>query len=172
MRKVYLTSISIFMGFFTSGQDLTYEQVDSLTNSRITQLLQEQDSILLHESGCIGCYFVSDNGCNCEQYNYLYWSSSTDCMVQKIDCCGTHETLMVEKNIWNKFESEVHEILSSEFKTEYYVTHHFFDFLSLVTQDTTLTIKIHDYYFNSEDSVANMNQPAKKFLDFLTTGSN
>jgi hypothetical protein len=174
MKKIFLINIFVLLAFLTNGQNLIQEQVDSVTNSRIAQLLEEQDSILLHESGCIGCYIISDDDCNCEQYNHLYWKESTESYIQRIDCCGVHEISALDRDIWNKFELNVADILNSKFNTEHYVIHHDYDYITLATQDTILTIKIRDFYFNSNeaDSASNMNQPAKIFLDYLTKESN
>ncbi|MEQ9307672.1 MAG: hypothetical protein RJQ14_27420, partial [Marinoscillum sp.] len=124
MTKLYLTYFFVLLAFLTNAQNLTFEQVDSLTTSIIAQLLQEQDSVLLHEFGCVGCYFISDYGCNCKQYNSLYWRDSSNTRIQKIDCCGAQEPSTLDQNVWSKFELDAKDILNSKFKTSYYVIHH------------------------------------------------
>lgn len=170
MKKVILLFFISTFANFLRAQELTYEQVGTLTEERTAEILQNSDSLLVYEPGCNGCYWTGDDECNCQRTIYLIWMKESNCKIQKVDCCGVHKLGQVDSTVWNTFCSSVEQIFNTEFKVEYSINHYFFESLNLVTGDSSTQIEIRDYYFSNSaaDSTWNMNTPAKVFANELS----
>ena len=170
MRIVIFTLVLSAFAELLVAQELTYEQVGTLTDERTAAILQTTDSLLVYEPGCNGCYWTGGDECNCQRTNYLIWIQNSNCKIQKIDCCGAHELGELDIKIWNSFMASCEPILKSEFRVEYSINHYFFENLNLVTRDSSTQIEIRDYYFSNSvaDSTWNMSVPAKIFVNELS----
>ncbi|MEQ9423314.1 MAG: hypothetical protein RJQ09_02770 [Cyclobacteriaceae bacterium] len=163
--------ISVNSIIFTQAQELSYSKVSDLVEERAAGLLQFTDSVLMYESGCLGCFIIleEDQEFQCQLTINLIWNDQGNCKIQKIDCDGIHTFGQLDFDTWEAFTSSAENILNSKFKVKYMWSHFGFEALTLLTKGSKTQIEVRDYYFfdSEPDSTWNRNTPAKIYIDQL-----
>ncbi|WP_299762470.1 hypothetical protein [uncultured Pontibacter sp.] len=130
--------------------------------------------MLIYKSGCLGCVFLREIGCNCEDSGtdtHLIWAEGEKYFTREIGCC-VEDVVKEFSNpaLFKEVVSKKSKIFSSQFKTEYEEIHHGFKRLTLVSADRKQEVYMEDFLFAEDNKYRehNLKQAAKVYTDLLS----
>jgi hypothetical protein len=175
-RNMSLITSLIIMSFISYGQNLTFDKIDDLANSKANELLHSKniDKVLIYSSGCVGCERISLNECECNlgfKRTYLLWKESNAFKILKIDCCQVYESMNINlDDLWNSLNKNTLEIFNSKFQSEFEIVHYSFTDIKLIEDSKILESDIKDYYFDESNRyyIENKKQPINEFQKLVS----
>ncbi|WP_266204151.1 hypothetical protein [Pontibacter kalidii] len=176
MKTIFFIFLLILSAGYAHGQEIIHLNIDSIAEAQSKHLITEKkaEQVLIYESGCLGCEFLREVDCNCEDSGsdiYLIWAEGGKYFTKRIGCCI--EDVVKEfsnPTLFKEILSNKSKIFGSQFKTEYEEIHHGFEKLTLVSADRKQEIYIEDFLFAKDNKYRehNLKQPAKVYTDKLS----
>lgn len=176
MKAILFFFILLLSFGHANAQKITHLNVDSLAAAQAKQLITEKEveQVLSYESGCLGCVYLREVACNCEDNGlniHLVWVEGQKYFTKEIGCCVNDEVKEFgDPVLYKDLVSNKGEIFNSEFKAEYEEMHHGYNKLTLFSASGKQEVYMEDFLFaqDNEYKEHNLKQPAKVFSDKLS----
>ena len=174
-RNIIITTLLIIISFISQGQNLTFDKIDDMANTKANELLENNNisEVLIYSNGCIGCERISLNECECNlgfKRTYLFWKELNSFKILKVDCCQVYEAKTINLiDLWGSLINKKNEIFKSKFKSEIEIVHYSFIDIKLISENKVLESKLKDYYFDESNRyyTDNQNQPIIEFQELI-----
>ncbi|RDV13333.1 hypothetical protein DXT99_20150 [Pontibacter diazotrophicus] len=169
-----------FLLFLSAGcanaQKRVYMNTDSLAVAQAKQLIADRrvEQVLIYERGCLGCVFLQEVDCNCEDSGtdtHLIWAEGQKYYTKELGCCvGDTVKEFSEPRLFEEIVSNNSIIFSSQFKTDYEEIHHGFNKMTLLSANGKQEVYMEDFLFAADNKYRkhNLKQAAKVFTEKLS----